>query len=626
MSGRFAAANLPSSATANESCRSEGSDGSPGGSRFSQQERQSSFGSRLSSIGGSFGKGSKKGTPRAERKDRSRTVTVPSAVAARLSAFRAKRRENDAREITLSNLLSVAAVKNAMNLNDDGLAAVRERSGPQSPSRLQRKASRAAQTDAAAGGAVSGMNAIRDLVDDTRDLAAELVRRIPSALFAGYDPEAPEPRGNITFVTPEVNRKIRKQLLKQNWFTNRFQGSAEAARAEDEFARYSSRYHIARVRQRLLVTSIFLLFSLVEPLAAGMASASELGPYLALKTVGPVLSLALGSLMCLLRRTRPFWRAHVVWSALVAYNCILWSDSVIDVSGWSRAAQDYSTVLQCVWQIIASQYFALTFALDFMHNLALVALLWASFVVGVTTQVFRWREVSAYYAAYLAGMARQDAAGSPDGGIAANNVIQSEPAVLPSAHAGGGDGGASLQLLSCETFLAANVSGSERLRMDGGWILSEVLLFSGLASLLLVLSVHRQNRFERQSFINSFVLLNKTVIEEKKKRGESRELLALFSNPAAPQQLQLRPLQLGQELKFLLRSVPPGALMCEPAAALTDVEAAIQRCDPSLLLFSGHSFAGSLAFELPNGRIELPPPGMSLERHRSPSTCVPLCV
>ena len=51
---------------------------------------------------------------------------------------------------------------------------------------------------------------------------------------------------------------------------------------------------------------------------------------------------------------------------------IVWSDAVIDVSGWSRAAQDYSTVLQCVWMMIASQYFALTFALDFVHCFVLV--------------------------------------------------------------------------------------------------------------------------------------------------------------------------------------------------------------------------------------------------------------
>ena len=94
----------------------------------------------------------------------------------------------------------------------------------------------------------------------------------------------------------------------------------------------------------------------------------------------------------------------------------------------------------------------------------------------------------------------------------------------------------------------------------------------------------------------------------------------------------------------MLRSIPSSALSVEPAASIVDVESAIKRCvtfhdvpwpfmplsprshalshtltpsrrcDPRLLLFSGHSFAGSLAFELPNGRIELPPPEMFISK------------
>ena len=63
-----------------------------------------------------------------------------------------------------------------------------------------------------------------------------------------------------------------------------------------------------------------------------------------------------------------------------------------------------------------------------------------------------------------------------------------------------------------------------------------------------------------------------------------------------------------------MRSIPEGSLSCEPAASFVDVEQAITRCDPHLILFSGHSFAGSLAFELPNGRIELPPPALFIEK------------
>ena len=53
-----------------------------------------------------------------------------------------------------------------------------------------------------------------------------------------------------------------------------------------------------------------------------------------------------------------------------------------------------------------------------------------------------------------------------------------------------------------------------------------------LAVALLLLAVNRLNRFERQSFLNSYVLLNKTVQQEKRKRAGGRELLALFSNPS----------------------------------------------------------------------------------------------
>ena len=510
-----------------------------------------------------------------------RGVSIPSSVAARLQHFRNKRKEAASNDLTLSNLLSVTAVQRAMasslDRRDETEARQRSRTEPATPpSRLQRKASRA--ESAGALNVSTGLNAVRDLVDDAKGLARRVTM---SGLGGGFDPDGTDEGGKVlTFVTPEVNRKIRKQLLRQHWFTNRFTGSAEAARAEVEFMHFSSRYHIKRVRSRLLITAVFLCSSAIEPCISGM---SNLLPYLLLHSIAPVLCMLIATWLCHLRFTRPYWRTHVVVGAVCAYTCVLCSDSVIDVSGWSRASQDYSTVLQCVWMMISSQYFSLSFALDFLHNFILITTMWCSFFAGATFQVFRWRRLSAHY-----------------------NLVTSAQASPTSELA--------LAVQSCEDLLALNVTGSERERMDGGFILLEVLLFSALASVLLVQAVHRHNRFERQSFINTFVLLNRTVNEEKQKRGEGRDLLALFSNPAAPQQLQLRPLQLGQELKFLMRSVPPSSLACEPAASLVDVEAAIQRCNPSLLFFSGHSFAGSLAFELPNGRIELPPPNLFISK------------
>lgn len=62
----------------------------------------------------------------------------------------------------------------------------------------------------------------------------------------------------------------------------------------------------------------------------------------------------------------------------------------------------------------------------------------------------------------------------------------------------------------------------------------------------------------------------------KQMKGEQVELLALFSNPKVPMNagILLRPLQLGQELKHLLRSVPNVHIAVEPAAGLADVQAA----------------------------------------------------
>ena len=56
-----------------------------------------------------------------------------------------------------------------------------------------------------------------------------------------------------------------------------------------------------------------------------------------------------------------------------------------------------------------------------------------------------------------------------------------------------------------------------------------------------------------------------------------------------------------------MRALPHEHLAVEPAASIEDVGAAVRAHNPRILLFSGHSFMGSLAFELPDGRIDLPP-------------------
>ena len=367
----------------------------------------------------------------------------------------------------------------------------------------------------------------------------------------------------LTFVTPEVNKKIREQLLKQNWLTNRFHGSQEAAYAEREFLAFRSRYELRNVRRRLAVASLCTLVTIIDPL---LSDTPDLAERLIFITAVPMVLLATASALCFPRRTRPWWRIWVVCAALGSYNSMLWGRALLsNLSEWSTERANYEMGVQLVLLLVAVQLSALVFALDFVHVFVVLLSQTACFI---TCMVTWWRR---------------------------RNVE-------------GRDGRDAL----VDALTSSNQSAADRvlqsLRDESGlWILLECTLIASCATVLLLAIVRRLNRFERQSFVNSFVLLNKTVTQEKKKHDERRELLALFSNPNAPQQLQLKPLQLGQELKFLLRSIPTTHLACEPAASLEDVEAAVNRCNPSLVLFSGHSFVGSLAFELPNGRIDLPP-------------------
>ena len=101
--------------------------------------------------------------------------------------------------------------------------------------------------------------------------------------------------------------------------------------------------------------------------------------------------------------------------------------------------------------------------------------------------------------------------------------------------------------------------------------------------------------------------------------GRCVELLAFFSNPrlragaaALPEATvggaPSEPLRLGRELKQLLRAVPATRMRIEPAAGLADVQAAMAAHAPRVVLFSGHSFTGALAFEATDGSLQLPHP------------------
>ena len=93
-----------------------------------------------------------------------------------------------------------------------------------------------------------------------------------------------------------------------------FEGSSEAARCEQEFAHFISRYHLRRVRVRLLFTAAGLLLASIEPLASGNNTA-----LLTLRCIVPIAVCLVAAGLCYHPAMRPFWRFHVVAASIIAY-------------------------------------------------------------------------------------------------------------------------------------------------------------------------------------------------------------------------------------------------------------------------------------------------------------------
>eukprot|EP00966_Prymnesium_polylepis_P156310 3611199-Prymnesium_polylepis.1 len=88
------------------------------------------------------------------------------------------------------------------------------------------------------------------------------------------------------------------------------------------------------------------------------------------------------------------------------------------------------------------------------------------------------------------------------------------------------------------------------------------------------------------------------------------QILALFANPSLTREqrkkgVRLPQLKLGQEMKVLLRAVPPVYLAIYPAATIKEAGTAVQIHRPNVVMFSGHTHRGGLAFETSEGTIEL---------------------
>ncbi|KAL1519826.1 hypothetical protein AB1Y20_023332 [Prymnesium parvum] len=111
----------------------------------------------------------------------------------------------------------------------------------------------------------------------------------------------------------------------------------------------------------------------------------------------------------------------------------------------------------------------------------------------------------------------------------------------------------------------------------------------------------------------SIVFLNaarerKRLWHDDGERTHDKVLLALFSNPqlslSQAKALGLRPLSFGQDIKHLLRSMRISEIAIEPAATLKDAQDAFKTHKPRILVFSGHTVMGSLAFEDTSGRLD----------------------
>ena len=117
------------------------------------------------------------------------------------------------------------------------------------------------------------------------------------------------------------------------------------------------------------------------------------------------------------------------------------------------------------------------------------------------------------------------------------------------------------------------------------------LLCAGLAGWLVLFACSRRRRKPRR-------------------HPDDVEVVALFSNPRIPRRLgqAFKPLSFGQDLKFLMRTLPRGELAVEPAVSLYTARRALVQHRPRVLVFSGHTIGedgDNVALETPDGAFDM---------------------
>jgi len=385
------------------------------------------------------------------------------------------------------------------------------------------------------------------------------------------------------FFRKDETRALRREYLQQSFWSNQFTGNPEV---EDRFHRYVSEYQMERVQKRLWLTSVCLaatgvyvatqadiswgwavlrmgvpsFFLFVASMLLRKPKADRLEDAEA-KRVAKCTGIMDEGERVIARARKPtvfrqWWRLVVIITALLCYNWILWTDWLNKSRSGSYSHDPaLEVVWQLVWLLLAVAAVVLNLALDFSHCALSSTLLFLSFAAACAVEL----------------------------------------------HA----------LWHWPSFRKKELIWKERMTHE---IVKALLAAVGGVGLCLV-GAHRVNRFERHSFVQQYLLWGKAEENEEIFSGEHVELLALFANPTLPAQMAasmgLRPLKLGQELRFLLRTIPKMFLEVQPAATMADAREALERHNPRIIMFSGHTFMGALAFELDNGRIDThSPPAM----------------
>ena len=143
-------------------------------------------------------------------------------------------------------------------------------------------------------------------------------------------------------------------------------------------------------------------------------------------------------------------------------------------------------------------------------------------------------------------------------------------------------------LVACSTFGAAEIAVVLRAPTGHTAYAHQAVLgaldnvFAGIVAVVVFLyGARRTNRFEREIFLQHTLLRQDVAVQGQLLEGRHTQLLALFSNPSGPTKqhgdagpVVLPVLKFGQEMKFLLRAIPPVYLQLLPAATLQDVSSA----------------------------------------------------